>query len=111
MAIQKPNLAKFKKPEISPGSKKSQQAALPSGDGSMFAAMGKAMVSQLSNGIKFAIGAAIFFLVWGIGSFGYCMVAWFHWWCVIGIVASLELIQIGTDAKIGKFIKKLQTNG
>lgn len=112
MAIQRPNLSKFKKPEPSSVSKKSQQAASQVDvGGSMFATMGKAMVSQLSIGIKFAIGSAIFFLVWGIGSFGYCMVTWFHWWCVLGIVALLELIQIGTDAKIGAFIKKLQTNG
>lgn len=102
MAIQKPNLSKFKKQAPSAGYSKSQQSPFPSGDGSMFAAMGKAMVSKLSNSIKFSIGAAIFFLVWGIGSFGYCMVTWFHMWCVIGIVSLLELIQIGSDIKIKK---------
>lgn len=103
MAIQKPDLTKFKKPS-SGGNKKSKQPEPKMDDatGNMFMNMGKAALPMLPKWVKYAVGVAVFFLAWGLVSFNYCMIIWFGWYYLLAILIGLVLVKTFVDMKSKK---------
>lgn len=106
MGIQRPDISKFKK-QTATSNKKNKRSEPDDEQGNMFMQMGKSVIPMLPKWVKSAAGAAIFFLIWGLISFNYCMITWLHWGYFLSVVLVLELLQIGNDLKIGIKIKQL----
>lgn len=102
MPIQAPDLSKFKKPS-SGGNKKSQPSATRNDDnGNMLMGMGNAALAMMPKWAKYAIGVAVFFLVWGLVSFNYCMIVWFGWYYLLVVLTVLILVKTLIDSKLKK---------
>lgn len=113
MAIQRPNLDKFKRANPLPNHKQSKQKSdnkTDVGGGDMIMELGKAFLPKLPKKFKYAIGAAIFFLAWGVFNFNYCMIKWIEWGYFFAIVLILQVLQFDDQFKISdKILKQFKT--
>lgn len=94
MAIQRPNLDKFKKAPSTSKNNEGKDKKSDGGNGDIFMQMGKALLPKIPKKFKYIIGVAVFFLAWGFVSFNYYMIQWLSWAYFFVIVAVLIAIQL-----------------